>query len=76
MRAMHRACQLISEFAGGEFGPITVAENTAILPTREAIELEHKAFSVVEDWVQTYDFARLLRYPIILSFILPVRARL
>ncbi|MDM1273198.1 phenylalanine--tRNA ligase subunit beta [Acinetobacter indicus] len=38
--AMHRASQLISELAGGEFGPITVAENAAVLPTRDAIELE------------------------------------
>lgn len=38
--AMHRASQLIAELAGGEFGPITVAENAAVLPTREAIELE------------------------------------
>ncbi|NHB56430.1 phenylalanine--tRNA ligase subunit beta [Acinetobacter sp. 194] len=39
MIAMHRASQLISELAGGEFGPITVAEKTEILPKREAIEL-------------------------------------
>ena len=38
--AMHRASQLIAELAGGEFGPITVAENAAVLPRREAIELE------------------------------------
>ncbi|WP_168382582.1 phenylalanine--tRNA ligase subunit beta [Acinetobacter indicus] len=38
--AMHRASQLISELAGGEFGPITVAENAAVLPTRDAIELK------------------------------------
>ncbi|WP_160243520.1 phenylalanine--tRNA ligase subunit beta [Acinetobacter indicus] len=38
--AMHRASQLISELAGGEFGPITVAENVAVLPTRDAIELK------------------------------------
>lgn len=38
--AIHRASQLISELAGGEFGPITVAENAAVLPTRDAIELE------------------------------------
>lgn len=37
--AMHRASQLIAELAGGEFGPITVAENAALLPTRDAIEL-------------------------------------
>ncbi|WP_216937467.1 MULTISPECIES: phenylalanine--tRNA ligase subunit beta [unclassified Acinetobacter] len=38
--AMHRASQLIAELAGGEFGPITVAENAALLPTRDAIELD------------------------------------
>lgn len=37
--AMHRASQLIAELAGGEFGPITVAEQVAQLPTRSAIEL-------------------------------------
>jgi phenylalanyl-tRNA synthetase beta chain len=36
---MHRASQLIAELAGGEFGPITVAEKTELLPQREAIEL-------------------------------------
>lgn len=40
MIAMRRASQLISDLAGGEFGPITVAENAAVLPTRDAIELE------------------------------------
>ncbi|MCU4313608.1 phenylalanine--tRNA ligase subunit beta [Acinetobacter bereziniae] len=39
MIAMHRASQLIQSLAGGEFGPITVAERTALLPKREAIEL-------------------------------------
>ncbi|EFF83519.1 phenylalanine--tRNA ligase, beta subunit [Acinetobacter haemolyticus ATCC 19194] len=38
--AMHRACELIQTFAGGEFGPITVAEQAALLPTREAIQLK------------------------------------
>ncbi|MFH7804864.1 phenylalanine--tRNA ligase subunit beta [Acinetobacter sp. BSP-53] len=37
--AMHRASQLIADLAGGEFGPITVAEKTELLPKREAIEL-------------------------------------
>ncbi|ANF82463.1 phenylalanine--tRNA ligase subunit beta [Acinetobacter sp. NCu2D-2] len=37
--AMHRASQLIAELAGGEFGPITVAEKPELLPKREAIEL-------------------------------------
>ncbi len=40
MLAMHRASQLIAELAGGEFGPITIAEQAAVLPKREAIELE------------------------------------
>lgn len=38
--AINRASQLIQELAGGEFGPITVAEKTDLLPTREAIELK------------------------------------
>lgn len=40
MMAMHRASQLIAELAGGEFGPITVAEQADVLPKREAIELK------------------------------------
>ncbi|MCH7337514.1 phenylalanine--tRNA ligase subunit beta [Acinetobacter sp. NIPH 2699] len=40
MIAMHRACELIQAFASGEFGPITVAEQAALLPKREAIELQ------------------------------------
>lgn len=40
MMAMHRASQLITELAGGEFGPITVAEQAEVLPKREAIELK------------------------------------
>lgn len=38
--AMNRASQLIQDLAGGEFGPITVAEKTDLLPKREAIELK------------------------------------
>lgn len=38
--AMHRASQLIAELAGGEFGPIVVAEKPELLPKRETIELE------------------------------------
>ncbi len=38
--AMNRASQLIQKLAGGEFGPITVAEKTDLLPKREAIELK------------------------------------
>src|SRR5690606_12694428 len=39
MIAMNRASQLIAELAGGEFGPIIVAEKAELLPTRDAIEL-------------------------------------
>ncbi|MCG9481982.1 phenylalanine--tRNA ligase subunit beta [Acinetobacter pittii] len=38
--AINRASQLIQELAGGEFGPITVAEKTDLLPKREAIDLK------------------------------------
>ncbi|EXB24847.1 phenylalanine--tRNA ligase, beta subunit [Acinetobacter baumannii 1437282] len=38
--AMHRASELIQAFAGGEFGPITIAEQAALLPKREAIVLQ------------------------------------
>ncbi|MFL9478747.1 phenylalanine--tRNA ligase subunit beta [Acinetobacter baumannii] len=38
--AMNRASRLIQELAGGEFGPITVAEKSDLLPKREAIELK------------------------------------
>ncbi|HAV5534136.1 phenylalanine--tRNA ligase subunit beta [Acinetobacter baumannii] len=38
--AMNRASQLIQELAGGEFGPITLAEKADLLPKREAIELK------------------------------------
>ena len=39
MTAMHRASQLIADLAGGEFGPITVAEKVELIPKREAIGL-------------------------------------
>ena len=38
--AMHRASELIQAFAGGKFGPITVAEQAELLPKREAIPLK------------------------------------
>ncbi|MDO7208475.1 phenylalanine--tRNA ligase subunit beta [Acinetobacter nosocomialis] len=38
--AMNRASQLIQKLAGGEFGPITIAEKSDLLPKREAIELK------------------------------------
>lgn len=39
-RAMQRACQLIQDYAGGEFGPITVAEQSEVLPQRSPIRLQ------------------------------------
>ena len=39
-RAMQRACQLIQDYAGGEFGPITVVEQTDLLPNRSPIQLQ------------------------------------
>lgn len=40
MLAMNRASQLIQELAGGEFGPITVVDQSELLPARDAIELK------------------------------------
>ncbi|WP_286964597.1 MULTISPECIES: phenylalanine--tRNA ligase subunit beta [Acinetobacter] len=64
MIAMHRASQLIAELAGGEFGPIIVAEKTELLPKREAIELEQAqvdqllGYTVESDFI-TYALTRL-----------------
>lgn len=55
--AMNRASQLIAELAGGEFGPITIAEKPELLPAREAIELKQVqvdqllGYSVVSDFI-------------------------
>lgn len=57
MIAMHRASELIQAFAGGEFGPITVAEQEALLPKREAIALQQAqvdqllGYEVVGDFI-------------------------
>lgn len=57
MIAMHRASELIQAFAGGEFGPITVAEQEALLPKREAIVLQQAqvdqllGYEVVGDFI-------------------------
>ncbi|MPW43575.1 phenylalanine--tRNA ligase subunit beta [Acinetobacter guerrae] len=37
--AMDRASQLIQQYAGGEFGPVTIAEQAQLLPQRQAIQL-------------------------------------
>ncbi|MFY5899570.1 phenylalanine--tRNA ligase subunit beta [Acinetobacter pittii] len=54
--AMNRASQLIQELAGGQFGPITVAEKTEILPKREAIELKQAQVDQLLGYQLTADF--------------------
>ncbi|MBJ8431071.1 phenylalanine--tRNA ligase subunit beta [Acinetobacter pittii] len=54
--AMNRASQLIQELAGGEFGPITVAEKTEILPKREAIDLKQAQVDQLLGYQLTADF--------------------
>lgn len=56
MIAMHRASQLIAELAGGEFGPIIVAEKTELLPKREAIELEQAQVDQLLGYTVESDF--------------------
>ncbi|MFW6497334.1 phenylalanine--tRNA ligase subunit beta [Acinetobacter baumannii] len=62
--AMNRASQLIQELAGGEFGPITVAEKSDLLPKREAIELKQAQID------------QLLGYKVAAEFITDVLTRL
>ena len=54
--AMHRASQLIAELAGGEFGPIIVAEKSELLPKREAIELEQAQVDQLLGYTVESDF--------------------
>ncbi|MCG5265050.1 phenylalanine--tRNA ligase subunit beta [Acinetobacter pittii] len=54
--AINRASQLIQELAGGEFGPITVAEKTEILPKREEIELKQAQVDQLLGYQVTADF--------------------
>lgn len=54
--AMNRASQLIQELAGGEFGPITVAEKTDLLPKREVIELKQAQVDQLLGYQVTADF--------------------
>ena len=55
--AMHRASQLIQTLAGGEFGPITVAEQSNLLPKREVINLQQTqvdqllGYTVADDFI-------------------------
>ncbi|MDO7431880.1 phenylalanine--tRNA ligase subunit beta [Acinetobacter baumannii] len=54
--AMNRASQLIQELAGGEFGPITVAEKADLLPKREAIELKQAQVDQLLGYKVTAEF--------------------
>lgn len=54
--AMNRASQLIAELAGGEFGPITVAEKEELLPAREAIELKQVQVDQLLGYAVASDF--------------------
>jgi len=56
MIAMHRASQLIAELAGGEFGPIIVAEKPELLPKRETIELEQAQVDQLLGYTVESDF--------------------
>ncbi|WP_151738735.1 phenylalanine--tRNA ligase subunit beta [Acinetobacter junii] len=64
MIAMHRASELIQAFAGGKFGPITVAEQAELLPKREAIPLKQSQVD------------QLLGYEVASEFIADALARL
>ncbi|EPQ3971028.1 phenylalanine--tRNA ligase subunit beta [Acinetobacter baumannii] len=54
--AMNRASQLIQELAGGEFGPITIAEKSDLLPKREAIELKQAQVDQLLGYKVTAEF--------------------
>ncbi|NNH00711.1 phenylalanine--tRNA ligase subunit beta [Acinetobacter sp. ANC 5414] len=54
--AMNRASQLIADLAGGEFGPITVAEKVELLPTRDAIELNQAQVDQLLGYAVESDF--------------------
>ncbi|MCF3128400.1 phenylalanine--tRNA ligase subunit beta [Acinetobacter soli] len=57
MLAMHRASELIQQYAGGEFGPISVAEKAELLPKRDPITLHQSqvyallGYSVETDFI-------------------------
>jgi phenylalanyl-tRNA synthetase beta chain len=53
--AMNRASQLIQQLAG-EFGPVTVAEQTDLLPKREAIELNQAQVDQLLGYTVASDF--------------------
>ena len=54
--AMHRASQLIQTLAGGEFGPITVAEQSNLLPKREVINLQQAQVDQLLGYTVAGDF--------------------
>ncbi|ENV56149.1 phenylalanyl-tRNA synthetase beta chain [Acinetobacter soli CIP 110264] len=56
MLAMHRASELIQQYAGGEFGPISVAEKAELLPKRDPITLHQSQVDALLGYRVEIDF--------------------
>ncbi|WP_288384126.1 phenylalanine--tRNA ligase subunit beta [uncultured Acinetobacter sp.] len=56
MLAMHRASELIQQYAGGEFGPISVAEKAELLPKRDPIMLHQSQVDALLGYRVETDF--------------------
>ncbi|WP_288382525.1 phenylalanine--tRNA ligase subunit beta [uncultured Acinetobacter sp.] len=56
MLAMHRASELIQQYAGGEFGPISVAEKAELLPKRDPITLHQSQVDALLGYSVETDF--------------------
>jgi len=56
MLAMHRASELIQQYAGGEFGPISVAEKAELLPKRDPIKLHQSQVDALLGYRVETDF--------------------
>lgn len=56
MLAMHRASELIQQYAGGEFGPISVAEKAELLPKRDPITLHQSQVDALLGYRVETDF--------------------
>ncbi|WP_119690802.1 phenylalanine--tRNA ligase subunit beta [Acinetobacter soli] len=56
MLGMHRASELIQQYAGGEFGPISVAEKAELLPKRDPITLHQSQVDALLGYRVETDF--------------------
>lgn len=56
MLAMHRASELIQQYAGGEFGSISVAEKAELLPKRDPITLHQSQVDALLGYRVETDF--------------------